>query len=327
MLVDDLGGVRRRCAPRSTGCAQPSPCMGWRTPGQLRLAARTRCRRRRSGRSRCGRRTAPADSRTTSLPRPEATACGVIGRRRSMEPSAVKRAIDPPACGARSRPSRPARKDKSFMPSPLPASGRVIHGLLFARSSLHPARGGDRLGHHWRKRGHDMSDDLMRKWELSRRRVLGAARGSRPGRTVRGAFGQQARSVERAAQEQGRSPQLRRLDLRRHLHAHRQAVRDRLGRQGRFDDLLVQRPSDQARDHVRGRREDRRLAILALLLPQLRQPGPGRAARRPAGRRRLHQGLHALHQAGGDGRRQDHGPALLLRGVGLELLLATCWRS
>ena len=38
------------------------------------------------------------------------------------------------------------------------------------------------------------------------------------------------------------------------------------------------------------------------------------------GRGRLHQGLHALHQAGRDGRRQDHGPALLLRGVGLELL-------
>ena len=146
-------------------------------------------------------------------------------------------------------------------------------------------------------------------------------RGSRPGRTVRGCFRSASRPVERGAQKQGRSPQFRRLDLRRHLHAHRQAVRDRLGRQGRFDDLLLQRSSDQARDHVRSRREDRRLAILALLLPQLRQPGSGRAARRPAGRRRLHQGLHALHQASGDGRRQDHGSALLLRGVDLELLL------
>ena len=87
-----------------------------------------------------------------------------------------------------------------------------------------------------------------------------------------------------------------------------------------FDHLLVQRSSDQAHHHVRGGREDRRLAILALLLPQLREPGPGRADRQPAGRGRLHQGLHALHQAGGDGRRQDHGPALLLRGVGVELL-------
>ena len=85
------------------------------------------------------------------------------------------------------------------------------------------------------------------------------------------AFGQAGGPWSVAAQEQGRPAQLRGLDLRRHLHAHRQAVRGRLGREGRFDHLLVQRPSDQARDHVRGRREDRRLAILALLLPQLRR--------------------------------------------------------
>ena len=74
------------------------------------------------------------------LPRPE-TAAAVAGRRRSIEPSAVKRAIEPPACGARSRPSRPERNDRRVMPPPLPASGRLIHGLLLARSLLHPARG------------------------------------------------------------------------------------------------------------------------------------------------------------------------------------------
>jgi hypothetical protein len=129
-----------------------------------------------------------------------------------------------------------------------------------------------------------------------------------------------ARTMGHAADVQGRSPQLRRLDLRRHLHADRQAFRGRLGRARRRDDLLFQRSSDQARDHVRGRREDRRLAILALLLPELRQPGPRRAARRPAGRRRLHQGLHALHQAGRDDERQDARPALLRRRLGVELL-------
>src|ERR1700730_3154424 len=50
----------------------------------------------------------------------------------------------------------------------------------------------DRLGHHRGKRGHDMSDDLMRKWELSRRRVLGAAAGLGPAGLAGAAFGQQA---------------------------------------------------------------------------------------------------------------------------------------
>ena len=62
----------------------------------------------------------------------------------------------------------------------------------------------------------------------------GGRRRSRPGRTAGRRVRPGRRSVERGAQEQGRSPQLRRLDLRRHLHAHRQAVRDRLGRQGRI---------------------------------------------------------------------------------------------
>jgi maltose-binding protein MalE len=51
-------------------------------------------------------------------------------------------------------------------------------------------------------------------------------------------------------------------------------------------------------DDVRRRREDRRVAILALLLPELREPGPGRAARRHAGRQGIRRRLHALHQAG-----------------------------
>src|SRR6266853_1566249 len=120
------------------GLAQPSPCMGWRTPGQLGFS-------------------------TISVP------------------SKTNRPLA----------SRPERKDRSFMLPPLPASGRLIHGLLFARSLVHPTRADDRLGHHWGKRGYDMSDDLIGKWELSRRRVLGAAAGLGLTGMSGGAFGQQ----------------------------------------------------------------------------------------------------------------------------------------
>ena len=49
-----------------------------------------------------------------------------------------------------------------------------------------------------------MNDDLIRKWELSRRRVLAAAGGLGMVGLAGSAFGQQQRAVERAAQEQGR---------------------------------------------------------------------------------------------------------------------------
>ena len=126
--------------------------------------------------------------------------------------------------------------------------------------------------------------------------------------------------MEPATEKQGRPRELRGLDLWRHLHPHLQAVRDRLGRQGRRHDFVLQRPSGEADHDVRRGREDRRVAILALLLPQLRGPGPGRAARRHAGRRRLRRGFLRLHQTGCPIQRQDHGSAVLLGDLGVELL-------
>ena len=214
-------------------------------------------------------------------------------------------------------------KGQRVMPLPLTPSGRAIHlayFLLHIATSAHGAV----IGFHHRQRigGHDMTDDLMAKWELSRRRVLGGCGRSRRWLGTVAAAPSASRAVRGACRPRARSIAVNFVvwtygDI--YTRIAKQFETD-WGVKVEFDHLLVQRPSDQAHHHVRGRREDRRLAILALLLPQLREPGPGRADRRPAGRRRLHQGLHALHQAGGDGRRQDHGPALLLRGVGLELL-------
>jgi hypothetical protein len=56
----------------------------------------------------------------------------------------------------------------------------------------------DRLGHYWSKQGSDMGDDLIGKWELSRRRVLGAAAGL--GLATVGCFWPAGRPVERGAQ-------------------------------------------------------------------------------------------------------------------------------
>src|SRR6266446_2758264 len=53
-------------------------------------------------------------------------------------------------------------------------------------------RGGDRLDHHLGKRERDMSDDLIGKWELSRRRVLGTAAGLGLAGLSGAAFGQQS---------------------------------------------------------------------------------------------------------------------------------------
>ena len=128
-----------------------------------------------------------------------------------------------------------------------------------------------------------MTDDLIGKWELSRRRVLGTAAGL----GLAGPSGA-ALSVERplsVAPKAGRPPQLRRLTY-GDIYADRQAVWKPIGASRSIDDLLVQRSPDQAHHHVRRRREDRRLPVLAVLLPQLRQPGTGRTDR-PAGRRRL----------------------------------------
>src|SRR5258707_8364472 len=65
----------------------------------------------------------------------------------------------------------------------------------------------DRLGHHRGKRGHDMSDDLMRKWELSRRRVLGAAAGLGAAGLAGGGFGAQTRPWGVGPQNKGERPQ------------------------------------------------------------------------------------------------------------------------
>ena len=136
-----------------------------------------------------------------------------------------------------------------------------------------------------------------------------------PGRRVgpgRGAMG-------RGAKVQGRQAQLRGLDLRRHLRPHRPAIRDRLGREGREHDLLVQRSPDEARHDVCRRREDRCLAVLALLVPELHQGRHGRAARRASRCCRLREGLLGLHEGSRRRRRQAHGAALFRGDLGVEL--------
>jgi hypothetical protein len=123
-----------------------------------------------------------------------------------------------------------------------------------------------------------------------------------------------------SAGRQGRQAQFRRVDLRRHLHQDLEEICRRLGSAGRRDYLVVQRPPDQADDDVRRRRDDRCLAILAVFVPEFHHPGIGRAARRPARRRRIPEGLHRVGEAGRGGRRQVDGAAVLLHRVGLELL-------
>ena len=77
-------------------------------------------------------------------------------------------------------------------------------------------------------RGSRLRGCLAPRYRRLRRRPL-RQRPAGPGRRFAQAAGPWARR-----QEQGRQAQLRGLDLRRHLRAHRQAVRSRLGRQGRI---------------------------------------------------------------------------------------------
>ena len=178
-----------------------------------------------------------------------------------------------------------------------------------------------------------MSDDLIGKWEISRRRVLAGAAGlgaaglGMSGLST-GAGAQQGGPWSVAPKSKVDSSTSSSGPMATSTRKIAEQFKARLGRPGRFDHLVVQRSSDQADDHVRGRRDDRRLAVLAVLVPQLHLPGPGRAARRPAGPAKDYvNDFTPFTKQVASIRRQDHGTAVFLGDLGLELLRPTCWRK